>query len=174
MEARPYRIATWLVWIAIAVLTLAFFLPGLFRRPGHGHTTFSGTCMANLGRIGFGIEVYDADNGGMPGDRWMDQTLPYLGSDPAYTAAFFRCPALASGYGYALNGWTTTKRFAALPKPGILPLVYDSESLAWNAEERVLHFAQPPRHDGRVNLIFADRHAVSMPASVLRQFRAQP
>jgi len=90
--------------------------------------------------------------------NWMDTTYPYIKSKNTY-----RCPDLHSSkttdFGYAYNASMALKKFTSYKTPATTIMLYDSNSLQWNASAAGRSgAANPPRHNGMDNFAFLDGH----------------
>lgn len=119
------------------------------------------SCLANLKQIGIATIIYSQDYDGvmLPGPAWDQALLPY-----AKNPSIFSCPTLlregkVGGYTFdtVLGGASTS----TLVRPETITMFFESTTDILGATDPQGSFLATPRHDGKINVNFADGHAAS-------------
>ena len=114
--------------------------------------------LSNLRQIGLGIIMYAQDNKNtLPdADRWVDEIMPYLKSEP-----LFHDPSAPEGqrWSYAFNKALSGKKISQIAAPASTVVVFESTLGTKNASDTGASVPLPGWHKGGTDYAFADGHA---------------
>jgi prepilin-type processing-associated H-X9-DG protein len=129
------------------------------------------SCLSNVKQIGTAFDMYlqDYDDRLPPNSDWTSRLFPYLRNE-----RLLQCPSVAgpevhdysrtsglSSFGYAYNSKLAEATQKEIGNAKSRVLIYDSTNLARDASDLVTSLPDPPRHQGRNNIGYADGHARS-------------
>ena len=118
-------------------------------------------CLSNLKQIGLALLMYTQDHDeDLPAENWVEEVLPYLNN-----RQLFICPSREGILvGYAFNEALLGANLADIAAPAETVLAFESNiggDAPFGGPDDV-----PPNgvHEGMINVVFADGHALTMPA----------
>ena len=156
------------VSIAIIVFVAIATIPLFFRPAKAKMDWYVLGCRSNLKQLCIETEIYAGDNNDvlLSSNNWMDALEP-MTKNPA----ILRCWAVGTAksgmdeYGYAFNRALSVRHRASIESPSLVPIIYDSLNLKRNASDLVTSLPQTARHGKVNNIVYADGHVNSIPAS---------
>lgn len=127
----------------------------------HAELTAADRCRDNLQQIASAMLLYANDyDGYLPNaGEWTDLVAPYIKNRHV-----INCPAIGTGYGYAMNESLSSANIRGIPNPSTVPLVYDSAALELDANDAVTSLPAPARHDDVNYIAYLDGHVNGVPA----------
>jgi len=130
------------------------------------------TCQTHLQQIGAALRRYAEEHEGVlpPAAGWQTAIQPYL-EDPE---ACWDCPEEGHDHtpDYLLNLHLGGVRLSDLRQPRLTVLVFDGLPRDASYSGEAMDLA--PRHEGAVNILFADGHVRTMALPLYRNVRWQP
>ena len=136
-------------------------------------------CLSNVKQQTLGVLMYaeDFDERLPVAAEWMTVTQPYVKNNAAMHCSAFPNGIAEDGsqaYGYAYNSHLDRAVESKVKFPSTTPLLYDSSTLTPNATDPLTSLPNPPRHQDRNVMSFADGHAKIMSSANMTQLQIQP
>lgn len=127
-------------WVWLFGLFMCCGLPSLIvfgiyeKFRGAKHSVQGPLCLQNLRALANAQAMYSLDNmGSLPGDNWMDATLPYLKENVGAIGCPVARDEKRDEYGFAMNESFVGQSMAIATSDAETPLLFDSTLLARNA-----------------------------------------
>jgi prepilin-type processing-associated H-X9-DG protein len=119
-------------------------------------------CQSHLRQLGAGLMMYsqDYDDRYPPANGWSTVLLPYL-----KTTTLYQCPADAAKNSFAMNANLDCRPMRTVAQPATLAALFESNMHVAGAAGRAEAVADPPRHFGTNNYVFADGHVAWLPTA---------
>lgn len=126
--------------------------------------------MSNMKQVGLAHVMYatDYDDRFAPVD-WVPSLAPYVKDKDIY-----RCPKVEKGSGYAYNRLVAGQKIEKTAAPETLVLSFEVDDLHLGAVEDRIAPLNPPRHDDRLTLVYADGQGKVLKFNQLSNLRMDP
>ncbi len=136
----------WLVGLFMCCGLPSLIVFGIYEKVRNAkHSVQGPLCLQNLRNLANAQAMYSLDNmGSLPGENWMDATLPYLKEN----VGAIGCPVVRDKkkdhYGFAMNEAFVGRPLASAASD--MPLIFDSTLLQRNAVGPLSTLPDRPRH----------------------------
>lgn len=125
-------------------------------------------CRSNLRQLSAAAFEYARENNGkLPHrDTWADDLKPYVKTEEAFRCFLVKVQG-PDYYGISFNSNLSGAVLAKVKNPERTPLFYDSINQARGANDPLLSFPIPGRHNDRNHVVYADGTVKAIPAPKL-------